>query len=268
VSRSRAYLVLGLLVLGLPVAYWLGQARAAGPPATDPLFYSGFLTDTSNNPVSGNHTIVIRIYDAATMGNQLCITAPLGLTMVTGGRFRVPLDASCTTAVHANPDLWIEPSLDGMPFARTKLGAVPYALEAGAVQFANVGGIAKTTEWPGAISPDRVTGNQALVRDYPNPTPSPVTVLSAFINYGTSYSVGASNGPWVSSVTSSMSGQVTLNLATSYSVVNCTATSFVSVGHANIIGINSITGNSIDLTLFNTGAGAVDSPFEIICVAK
>jgi hypothetical protein len=266
VIRSRAYLVvLGLLVLGLPVAYWVGQARASGPPLTDPLYYSALLTDSSNNPVSGNHTIVIRVFDAATNGNQVCITAPAGLTTLTGGRFRVPLDSGCTNAVHANPDLWIEPSIDGTPFPRTKLGAVPYALEAGAVQFANVGGVGPTTEWPGAINTSRIVGNQAVVRDYPNPSPTPMTVLAAFINFGSSYTVGSISGPWLSGApVKNSTGNVTLNLNSSYSLLYCVGSSSFST---NTFAVYSISNNSITTTMSNA-SGAVDGAFQIICVSK
>ena len=33
-------------------------------------------------------------------------------------------------AVRANPELWVQVEVDGKPFERRKLGAVPYAVEA------------------------------------------------------------------------------------------------------------------------------------------
>jgi hypothetical protein len=50
--------------------------------------------------------------------------------MLSSGAFQVVLPAACTTAIHANGDLWVEVFVDGTTLGRTKLGAVPYAVEA------------------------------------------------------------------------------------------------------------------------------------------
>jgi hypothetical protein len=47
------------------------------------------------------------------------------------GRFSVALPDTCATAVKASPDAWAEVLVDGASLGRTKIGAVPYALEAG-----------------------------------------------------------------------------------------------------------------------------------------
>jgi hypothetical protein len=42
----------------------------------------------------------------------------------------VVLPDACVTAAHAKADLWVDVSVDGASIGRTKLGAVPYAVEA------------------------------------------------------------------------------------------------------------------------------------------
>lgn len=111
------------------VAYQIGRARADGVPSASPLTYGGVLDD-GGRPVEGVRSVSVRLWDAATGGTVACTTvAPT--TTFTAGRFRVTLDASCTAAVRANPNLWAEVIVDTATFPRSKVGAVPYALEAG-----------------------------------------------------------------------------------------------------------------------------------------
>jgi hypothetical protein len=80
--------------------------------------------------VSGMRNVTVRVWDAATGGAAVCTTMAPG-TPFSAGRFRVALDAACAGAVRANPNLWAEVQVDATTFPRSKLGAVPYALEAG-----------------------------------------------------------------------------------------------------------------------------------------
>lgn len=116
------------LVVGV-VAYRVGRARADGVPAMNPLYYGGVLND-GGRAVEGTRAVTVRLWDAATAGTTVCTTSA-GATTFTGGRFRVALDATCVGAVRANPELWAEVQVEGTVFPRAKLGAVPYALEAG-----------------------------------------------------------------------------------------------------------------------------------------
>lgn len=111
------------------VAYHIGRARADGVPTMSPLTYGGVLDD-GGRPVEGVRSVSVRLWDAASGGTAACTTvAPT--TIFSAGRFRVTLDASCTAAVRANPNLWAEVIVDSSTFPRSKVGAVPYALEAG-----------------------------------------------------------------------------------------------------------------------------------------
>jgi hypothetical protein len=126
--KARRYGITISLALGIALASYV-VGRAAGVPQTTPLFYSGLLED-QNGPINGAKSIAIRMFDAPAAGTQVCNPSPSGPTQVTVGRFRVPLDATCVAAMHANPELWIEVSVDSQTLPRTKIGAVPFALEA------------------------------------------------------------------------------------------------------------------------------------------
>ncbi|MBI5487582.1 MAG: SUMF1/EgtB/PvdO family nonheme iron enzyme [Deltaproteobacteria bacterium] len=119
------------VVSGAVVAGWeIRRALAEGVPSTDPLYVGGMLTD-GGAPVEGPRDLTVRLYATAVGGSAVCTTAAPG-TSVSGGRFRIALDVSCATAVHANPDLWMEVQVGTTTFpGRSKVGAVPYALESG-----------------------------------------------------------------------------------------------------------------------------------------
>jgi hypothetical protein len=114
--------------LALSVGYHLGRAKADGPPPQTPLYFAGELED-NDQPVDGAKNIAIKLWNAVVDGTAVCATTPPP-TLVSKGHFRIPLDESCTPAVRAQPDLWVEVLVDGIPIGRSKLGAVPYALEA------------------------------------------------------------------------------------------------------------------------------------------
>jgi hypothetical protein len=115
----------GCVVLG----YWAGRARAA-IPTSDALTYSGVLTDTAGAPINGSRNLQLQAWDKATDGTLKCSVGPTMATL-SGGAFQIPLPAACVTAVQASGDIWIELIVNGESLGRSKLGAVPYALEAG-----------------------------------------------------------------------------------------------------------------------------------------
>jgi hypothetical protein len=115
---------------------WRG-ARAAGVPTMNPLYYAGFLQDGAG-PVNGAKNLELVFWDSETStssANRKCTTTA-SATMVTSGRFRVPLDPTCVTDVHASPDLWIEVRVDGTSLGRRKIGASAFAVEAGSASAA------------------------------------------------------------------------------------------------------------------------------------
>jgi len=129
IRKTSALVTLGLCSLVGVVAYRVGRARADGVPTASPLYYGGVLDD-GGRPVEGMRNVTIRLWDMASGGTATCTTVAPN-TPFAAGRFRVEMDPACAAAVRTNPNLWAEVLVDSTTFARTKLGAVPYALEAG-----------------------------------------------------------------------------------------------------------------------------------------
>jgi hypothetical protein len=110
----------------------LRSASADGVPATTPLFYSGRVAE-NGIPVEGVRPIVVDLWDDPTstdVARRKCESVTTAAT-ITNGLFRVALDPSCTTAVNANRDLYAEVTVGTTSLGRRKIGAVPYALQAG-----------------------------------------------------------------------------------------------------------------------------------------
>jgi hypothetical protein len=131
-KTKTTYLMCGVLLalaLGIPAGYFAGRARAAGIPATQALTYSGVLTDATGAPLTGTMPVQIALFDAATAGNQLCVTLSVPQTLIAGA-FQMVLPDTCTTVVRGNPNLWVEILVSGLAIGRTKLAATPYAVVA------------------------------------------------------------------------------------------------------------------------------------------
>jgi hypothetical protein len=121
-------------VLVLAAGFLGGRAWAGGIPAKGALTYSGVLQKQDGSPLSSpGHNLEIKLWSTgSTGGTALCSTivpAP-EFTLDAGGRFSVQLNDTCTGAIGANPGAFVEIVLDGNTLGRTKLGAVPYAIEA------------------------------------------------------------------------------------------------------------------------------------------
>ncbi|MFZ5896829.1 MAG: hypothetical protein ACOY0T_37580 [Myxococcota bacterium] len=108
----------------------VNSVRAAGIPDTgDVLTYTGHLEAPDGTPVDQKKNIAVQLFAQEVDGNSVC-SSPSKPTDVDAGRFQVPLPAECVRRVQESADLWVEVSVDGAPLGRTKLGAVPYAVEA------------------------------------------------------------------------------------------------------------------------------------------
>jgi hypothetical protein len=154
--RGAVLGALALSVVGMIAAYRVGRARADGVPMVNPLYYGGMLDDVGR-PLEGARNVTVRLWDASTAGTTVC-TTNAGATTFSGGRFRVALDGACVGAVRANPELWAELQVEGTAFPRSKLGAVPYALEAGRAT-----GAAGALEARLAAVEGRATGGRQVV---------------------------------------------------------------------------------------------------------
>ena len=127
--------LLGLAIIaavGAVAVYKNGAAVAQGIPTAEPLFYAGLLADTKGAPLTGSKSVAVDLWTAKTGGTKACGTPAKKVTLQQG-RFRVALDKTCLAAVQKHPDLWVEVVVDGASVGRSKIGAVPYAVEAGRV---------------------------------------------------------------------------------------------------------------------------------------
>lgn len=120
-------LLLLSLLSGLGVAYWVGSVSAEGIPEQQPLFYSGVLEE-DGELINDTRKLNIGLYSADEGGSPECETGSVD-TQIEQGHFRVLLPDDCVQAVSANPDLWVQVETNDAVLGRTKIGAVPYAVE-------------------------------------------------------------------------------------------------------------------------------------------
>ncbi len=106
------------------------RARAAGIPDADVLTYTGYLEDADGKPLTSTVSIAVELWTDGEpgAGEKVC-DAVADDVELQGGRFQVPL-TNCDAEVKKNPNLWADVRVDGASLGRTKLGAVPYAIEA------------------------------------------------------------------------------------------------------------------------------------------
>jgi hypothetical protein len=129
---SKVRIVSFALGLGIVASISTGlvlRARAAGIPDANALTYTGYLETPNGEPVTSNVKVALRAWNAETDGTELCNVAESDIKPE-AGRFQIPLPGACTNAVKANPNVWLEVVAAGASLGRTKLGAVPYAVEA------------------------------------------------------------------------------------------------------------------------------------------
>jgi hypothetical protein len=126
--------VAGAIVLcSIALAYFVGRSRAAGVPAPPSLVYAGYLEE-AGQPVTGQRIMSVELFDnSGATGNALCgvLSTPVD---VAGGHFRISLTgstpATCESVVFANVDLWVRVKSGTTTFPLTKIGSIPFALEA------------------------------------------------------------------------------------------------------------------------------------------
>jgi hypothetical protein len=106
------------------------RSRAAGIPEADGMTYTGYLESSEGTPLTGEHSIAVQFWDSESAKDDVCM-GKLDAAELQSGRFQVQLPLSCSEAVKASPDVWVSVDVDGASLGRTKLGAVPFALEAG-----------------------------------------------------------------------------------------------------------------------------------------
>lgn len=161
-KRSKAPLLVALMVATAgTVGYGVRAARADGVADTGTLTYTGTLEDTAGKPISGTKSIGVTVWDAPTAGTKVCGASPSNIDVL-NGRFDVTLPDACATAAQTNPKLWIEVTVAGESLGRARMGAVPYAIEAGRASEAS-GGLKTSLE----AAQTAIAGLQAAVVNVP-----------------------------------------------------------------------------------------------------
>jgi hypothetical protein len=128
--QSRTIAVASL-TLGLAAGtFSLGRSWASGVPTTGALIYSGSI-DGPDGPIVGQ-PIEVRFWATDGAAQPLCVADDAARVLWHDDRFSVDLPDACAEAVHANADIQVEVLLgdERTSLGRSRLGAVPYALEA------------------------------------------------------------------------------------------------------------------------------------------
>jgi hypothetical protein len=101
------------------------------------------VADDRGVPLEGNHKVSVRLFQTLTGGAAECVAGPADVAFQKG-RFRVEV-AACVAKLQARADLFAELAVDdeSKPFPRSKVGAVPFAMEA---QHAINANLAKSAE--------------------------------------------------------------------------------------------------------------------------
>lgn len=124
------HIAFGCSVVGAALGGFLLRSALAATP-TSPMTYTGRLTNNGQPLNSTSEIVVVRLFDDATAGMARCQSDSVTGVPVVDGRFRVNLNAGCATALATYGELWVEVEYpSGNFFPRTKVGAVPYAVEA------------------------------------------------------------------------------------------------------------------------------------------
>ena len=139
------------------------RARAAGVPAAHALAYTGYLETPDGVAVTHSVEVSVALWSAVSGGTKLCQSDAENATPV-AGRFQLTLPEACTQAVRMQPDVWLETTVDGTKLGRTKLGAVPFALEANHATTADSASSADTATPPEGLDfiRERVNGAQLM----------------------------------------------------------------------------------------------------------
>ncbi|MFO0647934.1 MAG: SUMF1/EgtB/PvdO family nonheme iron enzyme [Polyangiales bacterium] len=212
--RTVTTLCLGATLTAALTVVVVRSVRALGVPTMPTMLYRGTLEGASAGP----HALRVAVFTAATGGAETaCSSGPTATTLTpVNGAFELPLDDSCTAVVHANNNLWLQLTVDGMALPRTKLGAVPFAIEAESATTASTGGaldmriaalearVATLTTQNASLASQVGDPNPACPRGYAlAPSESPGVVCTRTVMLGTAavtdqvVKVGNLGGFWV-----------------------------------------------------------------------
>lgn len=131
-KRHSTHIVGGAAMLTLVVAVsaltsYLATPATASIPSTNPLFYSGTVTDAKGAPSTKTTAdLKVALYHEKS-GVMACSTTALKEKLV-ASRFRIKLDSTCLPVVQQNRDLLVEVVVNGTSTGKTEVGASPFAV--------------------------------------------------------------------------------------------------------------------------------------------
>ena len=163
---------LALLAAAATVGYGIHAARASGIPGTGALTYSGVLTDAGGSPLATPQTVGIAVFDSATAGVKVCELPAQSTTLDPTGHFKLAMPDTCAAAVGANGNLWVEVTLPSGSLGRTKVGAVPYAVEANHAASASVADLATNATSLQGMSPTAFSVPSGMIAMFAATCPS------------------------------------------------------------------------------------------------
>jgi hypothetical protein len=92
--------------------------------------YSGVLLDAAGKPLPSPQIIEVKLWPSGTPGTTaLCTSSPKSTPIDSSGRFSIPIDP-CVATIKSTPDAWAEVIVGTSSLGTSKIGAVPYAVEA------------------------------------------------------------------------------------------------------------------------------------------
>jgi hypothetical protein len=149
--QIRAAIGAGALVV-LAIGISVGLAAADRLSTAPPLVYSGIALDGGAPIADGTHAIGIGLFDAPTGGAALCTIAPSPIETV-GGHFAISVAAAaCGAAIQRGEEIHVELSIDGTLLPRSRVGAVPYAVNAERLLIHGAGSTISSGVWCGATA--------------------------------------------------------------------------------------------------------------------
>ena len=119
--------IVGLSFFGARLDHALADRAATAPPLT----YTGTALLGGVPIEDREHTIGATLHTRPTgVVGAVCSQGPEPIT-TTSGRFAITFtDAECGSAIQRGSELFVEVTIDGTPLPRTRIGAVPFAVEA------------------------------------------------------------------------------------------------------------------------------------------